>query len=207
MNIQGIHNAFKHGLVTMKLLHQLRKLGLTIELFYVHVGRASDLQGYEQRLERGFEDYETGFVGRGGMQEIASCESWLSEAMLVDRLERGLTCFAVKHQGRIAAYIWCAFDVIDDPVYQATLKENEAHLFNLYTRPEYRGKGLAPLMRYQCYKALKARGVDVFYSLCDYFNAPSVRYKKKMNARIQKLGLFFAIGKRYSRSWVLKEYG
>jgi len=207
MNIQGMRQACKHGLVTMRLLHKLGKLGLKIELYYVHVGRESDLEGCEQRWEQEFPEYEAGFVGVEDMQETASCESWLTEAMLVGRLERGLTCFAIKHHGRIIAYLWSAFEIIDGTAYKAKLKENEAYLFNAYTDPEYRGKGLAPLMRNQCYKALKDRGVDVFYSVCDYFNTPSVRYKKKMNARVHKLGLFVAIGNKYSRSWILKEYG
>jgi len=207
MNIQGIRNDYKNGLVMMKLLHRLSKLGLTFELYYVHTGSESDLKGYERKWEQEFAEYETGFVGEEDMREIAGCESWLTEATLVDRLRRGITCFAIKHRGRIIAYLWSAFDVIDDPVYYAELKENEAHLFNAYVDPDYRGIGLAPLMRYQCYKALKARGVDVFYSLCDYFNTPSVRYKQKMNARVQKLGLFVSIGKKYSRNWILREYG
>lgn len=206
MNIQSLRDAYKHGLVVMNLLQRLGKLGLTINFYYVHVGREADLKGYERQWEQEFSEYEAGFAGVEDMKEVADCESWLTEAVLIDRLERGLTCFAVKHQGRIVAYLWCAFEVIDDPVYQGRLKENEAHLFNAYTRPEYRGKGLAPLMRYQCYKSLKARGVNTFYSLCDCFNTPSVRYKEKMNARIQKLGLFVALGKKYSRYWILKEY-
>ena len=61
-------------------------------------------------------------------------------------------------------------------------------------------------MRYQCYDVFTNMGIEKFYSLCDVFNTPSVRYKEKLNASIQKLGFYFALGDKYSRHWILKEY-
>jgi len=190
----------------MKLLHRLRKMGLTLEFYYVHVGRPSDLQDVNESWEPKLAEYEAGFLHEEDMSEVASCEEWLSEELLLDRMRRGLKCFAVKHRGQIVSYLWCAFEEIACACYQTKLKENEVHLFNAYTRPDYRGKGLAPFMRYQCYNALSNMGIEKFYSVCDVFNAPSVRYKEKTNTPLHKLGLFFALGDKYSRNWILKEY-
>jgi hypothetical protein len=190
----------------MKLLGRLKHAGLTLNFFYIHVGRKTDLQKLSMAWKPELDEYESGFLLKRDMSEVANCEEWLSEALLLDRLQRGLKCFAVKHRGRIVSYLWCAFEEINDPCYQMNLGKNEVHLFNAYTLPEYRGKNLAPFMRHQCYDALNDTGIEKFYSLCDVFNTPSMRYRKKMNASIQKLGFYFALGDKYSRHWILKEY-
>lgn len=205
MKIKNVQRAFKHGLVGMQLLHRLNKLGLGLEPYYVI--KVGNFEGPEPQWEPRFSEYETGFIGPEAMQEVANCGEQLSEVVLLDRLERGLSCFAIKHRERIAAYIWCAFEVIDDPVYKASLKEKEVHLYDAWTRPEYRGKGMAYFMTYQCIRALEDNGIEVFYTICDYFNTPSLRLHRKLNMRFVKLGLYVSLGSKYSWNWILKEYG
>jgi len=206
MKIQSLHNAFKNGLIIMKCLGRLSRFGLTLEFYYVHVGRNNDLQGLGRTWEPELDKYESGFIREEDASDIASFEEWRSEALILGRLQSGLKCFAVKQRGRIVSFLLCAFKEINDSCYQMKLERNEAHIFDAYTLPAYRGKGLAPFMRYQCYDALSDMGIEKFYSLCDVFNTPSVRYKKKMNVPIQKLGFYFALGDKYSRHWILKEY-
>ena len=206
MRVRGLINAYKNRLIMMRLLYLLRRFGLWLEFYHVHVGRLSDLQGGTRSWQPGLEAYQSGFLVEEDMAEVARCESWLSEEVLLDRLRRGLKCFGVRHKGRIVSYLWCAFEEINCPCFQMTLGENEGHLFNAYTQPEYRGKGLAPFMRHHCYRALGDMGVDTFYSVCDVFNTPSVRYKEKTNTPLYKTGVFLMLGGRFSRNWILREY-
>lgn len=206
MKLQSLKRAYKDGLIMRKLLHRLEKSGLIIEFYYVHVARKSDVREADRSRKPKLDEYAAGFLDKEDMSELASCEAWLSEEMLLDRLRRGIKCFAVKHQGRIISYMWCAFEEINDRCVHLKLKPDEAHIHNVYTLPEYRGKGLAPFMRTQCYEALGKAGIERFYSHCDAFNTPSVRYKEKMNTPVQKLGLFISLGGKYSRNWTLKEY-
>jgi len=188
----------------MQLLRRLGKLGLGLKPYYVtNVG---NFEEPEPQWEPRFSEYETGFVGPEAMQEVAECGEQLSQAALLDRLERGLTCFALKHHERIAAYTWCAFECISDPVYKAKLKENEVHLYDVWTRPEYRGQGMAYFTNYQCIKALDDKGIESFYTIVDCFNKPSLRLHKKLNMRIVKLGLHVSLCGKFSRNYVLREY-
>ena len=204
MKIKNCGIAFKHGLVWMRLLQRLKKLGLGLEPYYVT--KVGNFKEPEPQWETRFSEYETGFVGPEAMQEVADCGEQLSQAVLLDRLERGLACFAIKHRERIAAYLWCAFELIDDPVYKANLKEKEVHLYDAWTRPEYRGKEMAYFMSYQCIKALDDKGIEGFYTIIDCFNTPSLRLHGKLNMRIVKLGLHVSLRGKYSRNYVLREY-
>ena len=207
MNINNVKSSYKNGLIVMKCLQRLKKFGLTLELFYVHVDRNNDLHVLGETWEPMLEEYDSGFLHEEDMREVASSQDWQPEAMLLDRLQRGLKCFGVKHRGRIVSYLWCDFEEINAPCYKMKLKKSEVHICHVYTLREYRGKGLAPFMRYQCYDALNDMGIEKFYSHCDAFNTPSMRYKEKMNVPVQKVGFYCALGDKYSWNWILKDYG
>jgi len=202
--INNIQTAFRHGLVRMRLLERLKKLGLGLEPYYLT--KVGNFKDPEPQWESRFSEYETGFVGPEVMKEVASCGEQLPEVLLLDRLERGLSCFAIKHRERIAAYVWCAFEQINDSMYKASLKEKEVHLYNVWTRPEYRGKGIAAFMMYQCVNALEEKGIANFYTLVNYFNTPSLRFHQKINVRFVKLGLQVSIGSKYSWNFLLREF-
>ena len=206
MKLQNVKNAYKNGLIIKRVLDRLRRLGITLELYYIHVHRKQDLHDLRDTWEPALEEYDSGFLSEKEMSNVARCEDWLSETMLLDRLQRGRKCFALKHRGRIVSYLWCDFETINAPCYKMTLKNDEVHIYNVYTLPEYRGKGLASFMRYQCYKALNEKGIEKYYSHCDAFNTPSMRYKEKMKVPIQKLGFYCALGDKYSWNWIIKEY-
>lgn len=205
MKIKNIQRAFRHGLVWMQLLQRLKKLGLGLEPYYVT--QIGDFNQAEPQWGLRFSEYEVGFAGPQDMKEVAGCGEQLSEALLLDRLERGLTCFAIKHRNQIVAYIWCAFDIIDDPVYQTTLNEKEVHLYDLWTRPEFRGNEVAYFMTYQCIMALENEGIETFYTVVDCCNTPSLRFHKKLNMRIVRLGLHVSLANRYSWNYTLRESG
>ncbi|MGB5203659.1 MAG: hypothetical protein WBN63_05670 [Eudoraea sp.] len=86
------------------------------------------------------------------------------------------------------------------------LKENEAYLFDMYTFEAHRGKNLAPYLRYQSYLMLKDIGRDKIYSITQYFNKSSKRFKKKLNARNLQLYINIIIFKKYQHHFVLRSY-
>ena len=70
----------------------------------------------------------------------------------------------------------------------------------------YRGKGIAPYIRYQLYKELTKLGRNKLYSISDFFNAPAIKFKKKLNAKSHKLILFIEIFNKWRFSLLIKKY-
>ena len=183
----------------------LAKLGVKIQPYYIVV------EGLFNRslphLETGFDEYEIGFLGPQYMNEISAIPGRiLSEEKLLLRLKEGKKCFGLKHRKELVAFTWCDFDECNFKGFRFPLKKNEAYLFDAYTLIPFRGKGIAPYLRYQCYKELAKLGRNKLYSISDCLNTPSVRFKKKLNAELLELCLFVEMFKKWHFSSRLKKY-
>ncbi len=86
------------------------------------------------------------------------------------------------------------------------LKSNEAYLFHMYTIEAHRGKNLAPYLRYQSYLMLRDMGRNKIYSITQYFNKSSKRFKKKLNARNLQLFMYIILFKKYHYHFLIKTY-
>ena len=86
------------------------------------------------------------------------------------------------------------------------LKDNEALLVNMYTFQSFRGKNLAPYLRYHSYEFLNKQGRDTFYSISDYFNKSSIKFKEKLKAKPLKLYFHIILFKKYHWDFLLKKY-
>jgi len=142
------------------------------------------------------------------MKEIsANPEVHESEDILIKRLADGCICLGIKHHDTIAAYTWsdlkrCSYEEIFD----FPLKENEACLFDARTFQAYRGKNIAPYVRYQLYKHLAHIGRTTFYSITVIPNTSSVAFKTKLKARPLKLYLGVKFFNKYPYNILLKDY-
>lgn len=205
MKIINIQRAFRHSLVRMQFLRRLKKLGFGLEPYYVT--KVGNFNQAEPQWGDRFSENEIGFAGTQDMKEVAGFGEQLSEVLLLDRLQRGLTCFVMKHRNQIVAYMWCAFEKIDNPVYQSILNDKEVHLCNVWTRPEYRGNEMAYIMGYKCIMELENEGIESFYTVVNCFNTPSLQLHKKLNMRIARVGLHVSLANRYSWNYTLREFG
>ena len=104
-----------------------------------------------------------------------------SESKLLALLDAGEKCIGLKHKDEIACFMWMNFTEFSYKSTIVHLKSNEAYLWFMYTMESYRGKNLAPYLRYKSYKILEEMGRNRLYSISDYFNSPAVRFKKKLN--------------------------
>jgi GNAT superfamily N-acetyltransferase len=138
------------------------------------------------------------------VDEITSWKS--SEEHWHSLLEEGKKCFAAKYRGQIVASMWIALDQCDTEWGKFVLKDNEAYLFSLCTKEEYRGRQIASYLRYRSYAALKEMGRDRFYSYSSFFNASSIKFKKRLNARFLKLGLYIELFKKYHWNISMRHY-
>ena len=181
----------------------LRRLGIVAVPYYLV------LEGIFDRplphLETGFEEYDMGYLGPEDMKAISAIPVRnISEKKLISMLMEGKKCFGIKYKGELAAFTWCDFDRYNFRWYKFLLKDNEAYLFDAYTLMPFRGKGIAPYIRYQFYKELAKAGRHRFYSISDCFNAPSIKFKEKMNAKFLELRLSVGLFRKWSFDLRLK---
>jgi len=100
--------------------------------------------------------------------------------------------------------MWTSFNEIRYCSTNITIKSNEGWLSSMYTMDSFRGRNVAPFLRYKSYELLNTMGRDVFYSYSDYFNTPAVRFKEKLNAKKLKLILFIRLFNKIRISFILK---
>jgi hypothetical protein len=200
-----IKNKVRYSPLLRLVLDGLSKIGIRITPYYIL------LEGLFNRslwdLETGLDEYEFCFLGPQDMKTISSIPGRnIPEEKLLIRLKKGKKCFGVKHKGELASFTWCDFIENKCNDHSIFLKENEAALFDTYTLESFRGKGIAPYVRYQCYKELAKLSKNRLYSIADCFNTPSIKVKKKLNAKLLELCLYIGLFKKWHFNLRLKRF-
>jgi len=162
----------------------------------------------ELNLKPDLDRWEISVLEPPDMKEIsANPEVPESEDILLDRLADGFLCLGLKHNGAIAAYTWSDFNKCSyEKILSFPLKEDEACLFDMRTLKSYRGKNIAPYLRYQLYKYLVQIGRTKFYSITIMSNTSSYLFKIKLKAKPYKLYLGMKFLNKYTFNICLKDY-
>jgi hypothetical protein len=198
----------RYSSIARVIFDAIARLGIRIAPYYLF--REGLFNGAIPELERCSEEYTLGFLGPGDMKCIADLpERKYPEEKLHARLQEGNKCFGIKYHGSLAAFTWCNFRTCTltyGNISARNLQEDEVYLFDSYTVIAYRGKGIAPYIRYQLYKELARVGRHRLYSISDAFNKPAIKFKKKLNARFIELRLFVSLFKRWRHVFLVKKY-
>lgn len=96
-------------------------------------------------------------------------------------VQEGCLCYGLKYNGEITAFTWCNLYRCHE-IYPFNLKNDEAYITETYTFEAYRGKNLAPFLKYQFNQYLMKAGRKKVYGFINVFNSPAIRYMKKINA-------------------------
>ena len=202
--LKYVRSRIQHSPFIRTILDVLAKIGIEIDPYYlVAEGLFDDTIPH---IEAGSYEYELGFLSPKDMKAISAIPNRIfSEEQLLLRLREGKICFGAKHRGNIAAFTWCDLDECHYKGYKFPMKTDEAYLFDAYTLDSFRGKGLAPYIRYQLYKELEKTGRMNLYSISERFNLSSIRFKKKLNARLVGQGLCVLLFKKWRFSTRLKK--
>jgi hypothetical protein len=203
--LKRIWSKVRYSPLLRLVLDGLSKIGIRITPYYIVS------EGLFNRsiphLETGFDEYDLGFLGPNDMKEISLIPDInIPEKELLIRLKEGKKCFGVKYKGELVAFTWCDFIEYTCNDHRFLLKENEACLFDAYTLMSFRGKGIAPYIRYQCYKELYKMGRHRLYSISDYLNTPSIRFKMKLDAKLLELFLYIGLFKKWHLNLRLKRF-
>lgn len=202
--LKKIRSKRKHGLLLHSILHMFGRKGIRIYPYYL-IKEKTDVANLPA-IRGNIEEYASDFLDSRDLDTLEQNDEFKGKkAEFQKRLDKGNKCVCLKHQGQIVAHSWfhleeCRFI---DSLFE--LNEDEAYLFDMYTLKSYRGKNIAPFLRYKSYEALKNMGRDSLYSISEIFNAPAVKFKKKLNAEF--LGSYLLIDLFRKWKWNLRIKG
>ena len=201
-----IASKVRYGLTLHSIRQKLIRIGIDISPYYwfqegVNITKIPEVQGITA-------DYSVESLGPEDMKTIEALDKGWSRSndrirALSENMEK---CLGIKYNGEIAAFMWINFVEFRYKSIVMPLKSNEAYLTDMYTVEAFRGKNLAPFLRYQSYQMLKEMGRDVLYSISICSNSPAVKFKEKLNARKLKIILYIQLFKKFHRSFTIKSY-
>jgi hypothetical protein len=204
--LKKINIKVRYGLTLQSIRFKLITIGIDISPYYwyqegVTITKIPEIQGIPA-------DYSFESLGPDDMKTIETLDKGWSRSneRLLALSENKEKCLGIKYKGEIAAFMWINFVEFKYKSTVMPLKSNEAYLTEMFTVEAYRGKNLAPFLRYKSYEMLKEMGRDVLYSISICFNSPAVKYKEKLNARKLKIILYIRLFKKFHRSFTLKSY-
>jgi hypothetical protein len=186
--IERIKRLTKYHLVLRFIFNKLRYAGIHIIPYYLT----------QERLNREIKpnvnpELGTVTVSLLSPPEMEAVYAYLeSKGLAVSRAtlaKQSCECFVLKIKDEIVASSWFKLHCCHDRLLSFPLKKDEAYLCNAATLNSYRGKSLAPFLRYEAYKYLEQIGRTKFYSITEYFNTPALKFKEKLGAKQLKLGL------------------
>lgn len=143
--------------------------------------------------------FDLGYIGAERMDELASLAG--RDAGIDDLRARFLCrnlCLAALKDQRIVAFSWASFGLFQFKTYCFPLLESEAYLFDAFTLPEYRGLGLAVVIRRRLHRDLAAKGRTRCYSVTLINNSSALRFKEKMNGCEVDRGFYLRVTKRWT---------
>jgi hypothetical protein len=180
------------------LLRMYRALSSLIQLVPYYIMEEFYIEPKNPIVPSGIEDPEVVLLKRDDMEILGNHEeSTMATEALIRLFDEGCLCLAVRDKGEIAAYSWCDLNNMRYKGRTTALKQNEAYLFNARTYKAFRGKNLAPYVRYELYKLLKQRGIERFFSITLWSNTASMKFKQKLGAKPIELCLYVNLLRKF----------
>lgn len=200
--IKWFWNILKNGLFLFGVRNRLATLGFDFNPFYWVLEGVSDCE--PPKIKADPTEYE---LVKLNLEEIAGLRKKIIGSarvgVIIDFHDK-LKCVGLKHKNEIVAFMLIELNDFKSHRKTFHLKENEAYLFHMYTFEAHRGKNLAPYLRYQSYLMLQDIGRDRIYSITQYFNRSSKRFKKKLKAKNLQLFMYIILFKKYHYHFLIK---
>ena len=202
--IKWFWNILKNGLFLFGVRNQLARFGFDFDPSYWVLEGDGDCE--PPKIKGDPAEYELVQLNLEETEAIRKKIVGNNQITGIPNFHDQLQCIGLKCRGEIAAFMLIELNDFSYNRKIFHLKENEAYLFHMYTFEEHRGKNLAPYLRYQSYLMLRDMGRDKIYSITQYFNKSSKRFKKKLNARNLQLFMYIILFKKYHYHFLIKTY-
>jgi hypothetical protein len=202
--VKKISKTVRYGLVLQNVRVWLIRIGIDFSPYYFMMDYVGDTA--PPLLKDDPSDYFTSFLNEGDIELLSNKIPEWQTKYIFNALRDGQKCYGLKYKGEIAAFMMINYKAFHYKTVSEPLNEKEVYFNDMYTLEVFRGRNIAPYLRYQCIQALKETGTERFISMTEYFNTPAVKYKKKLNARKLKLCLYVNLFHKFERNWTLKTY-
>ncbi len=201
--IKMLRTRAKNGLLMYTVRNTLTRIGLDLDPFWLEMESLKFCD--EPTLKDQKELYTLRKIDDSVIIEQYQTLSWNTEE-LKKVLASDHYSFGLYRNDQIAALMFACINQYTFKNQQFVLGANEAYLGNMYTYEHFRGKNLAPYLRYKCYEMLAKEGKTTCYSITQYFNTSSLKFKAKLGVQHQALYLHLGLFKRLGRTFKLRTY-
>ena len=202
--IKWMSNIIKHGLFWHGVRNNLAKIGLDFMPYYWVKEATSPVTPPVIRGED--KNFELSIFGEEEINHIKSTIIGIEQKDLIADLKNGEICIGLKSNNQIAAYMFIKCKPFIFRNRNFNLQPTESYLHSMYTFEAYRGKNLAPYLRYHSYKYLEKENINTYFSVSEYFNKSTIKFKKKLNSKPDKLYLSLVLFKRWTMNFTLKNF-
>ena len=186
--IKWFWRIIRHGLFFHGLKNRLARIGIDIVPYYWVQEETEPVTPPKIRDDSG-NQYIVSYLGEKDLEQIKTKVKGIEHNDLLQNLRDGEICIGIKKDEEIVAFMFIQLDNVLFKGRTIPLKTNEAYLKDMYTFEDFRGRNIAPYLRYQSYELLRERGIDVKYSISGYFNKSTFKFKKKLNSKLLNLHL------------------
>lgn len=197
-------NIIKNGLFLLGVKNRLARIGFDFMPYYfVEEG----IGEFDAPVIRGDDSsFTLSYFKEKELSYIQNEIKGIEHKDLLEDYKNGQICVGLKHNDEIAAYMLIKRKDYFFRGRRFEFKDNEAYLHSMYTFESYRGRNLAPYLRYKSYGFIKEKGVDTKYSISEYFNKSTIKFKNKLNSKHLKLYLSVILFKKIHWNFLLKTY-
>jgi hypothetical protein len=202
--ILRIKNKINHGLFMHGFINRFQRMGIEIKPYYWENEYIKPCD--PPTVRGGSSEYSIKIFGSEEIKYLCSNGYEYNEKEKLEDLKNGQLWIGLMHNNKIAAYSWVQLNEMKFREVKIKLNNSQAYLGGMFTMESHRGRNLAPFLRYSIYKFLNEEGRDDFYSITDYYNYSSLKFKKKLNSKHLKLHIYFNLFKKYRSNFVLKKY-
>ncbi len=194
----------RNGLFMLSFTSILSRIGIEFKPYFLFL---EGLKGArEPEIKGNLSEYRCELLGADDMHTLDLTIKDFNAQRKIEVLEKGEICIGLKHNDRVVSLMWIGCDEFTYGSTYRKLKNNEAWLAAMHTIDSYRGRNLAPYLRYKSYELLRDMGRDVLYSASEYFNSPAIKFKEKLNARKLKLIFYCRFFNRFLWSFTIRTY-
>lgn len=201
--VKMIRQRIKHGLFLLTLRNALMRIGLDFEPYWLEL-ESPDFCS-EPMIKDDKSLYRVEIVHDDIIENQFGLLGWSSK-MLEEKIHSDHLSTGLYRNDDLAAFMIVRLNSYNSKGRTINLDKCEAYLENMYTFDNYRGKNLAPYLRYKSYMLLKKQGFTRFYSGSQYFNKSSLRFKEKLGAKHLEFWLHIGLFKKFKWDFLLKEY-
>lgn len=197
-------NVIRNGLFFHGLRNRLARIGIDIMPYYWVKEEVHKCE--EPQIKGAVADYK---LRKLNLEELVlickDIDNFILDDLYED-FENCDICIGLENNKEIAAYMFIGLNDFTFKHRKLQILENEAYLFNMWTFHSFRGRNLAPYLRYKSYELLNEMGRDTKYSITEYFNKSSIKFKNKLNSKHLQLFLYVELFGKVKKHFLIKSY-